>query len=271
MYIHDSHIHTHYSFDTINEKSQIEDIVKSAIEKGIDEISLCDHCDIDDILDGLYPPYPADIIEEEVCSIKEKYKGKITINFGIELGQPHTRQIEARNILESHKFDFIIGSIHNLRNYPDFSLLKLNSMSQMHIEYITKRYLDELNELLDFKGINTLAHTTYVLRYLRRCSVDYNIKKHYDEYEKLYKKLVAKGIALEVNTSGLIKENYTMPDRELCYMYKECGGELITLGSDAHMAEDVGSGIEQAIKMLKDLGFKSQLSCKSGKISEIEL
>ena len=61
MYIHDSHVHTKYSFDAEKDiNGEISTIIEAAIARGIDEISLCDHCDIDGILDGIYPPFDAD-------------------------------------------------------------------------------------------------------------------------------------------------------------------------------------------------------------------
>lgn len=272
MYIHDSHVHTKYSFDGAADGSgEIDTIIETAIERGVDEISLTDHCDIDNILDGIYPEYPADVIKTEVTRAKEKYAGKIRINYGIELGEAHARPAEARELLDKYGFDFVIGSLHNLRAYPDFYLLKFDSMTDEHIDYCIKRNLDELYELAGFGGISTLAHITYIQRYLTLSGKSFDHTKYEDSFERLFKRLIETGIALEINTSGLRRNSITMPGYELLAMYRELGGEFITFGSDAHTARDVALGIEEAANELRRMGFRYQTVVRGGVLSQIEL
>lgn len=272
MYIHDSHVHTKYSFDGARDGSgEIDVIIETAISRGVNEISLCDHCDIDDILDGIYPEYPAEEIKADVLRAKEKHKGKIQINYGVELGQAHVRPVEARELLDKYGFDFVIGSLHNLRGYPDFHFLKLSEMCGEHIEYLMTRTFSELRELVDFGCFSTLAHITYIQRYLALAGKDFDYRKYRDEYESLFRALITTGTALEVNTSGLRRGSITMPGYELCGMYRELGGEFITLGSDAHTARDVSLGIEEAAAALRDIGFRSQTVVRGGVLAQVEL
>lgn len=272
MYIHDSHIHSKYSFDGATDGSgEIDTIVETAISRGVDEISITDHCDIDDILDGIYPEFPADTIKADIYRAKEKYKGKIRINYAVELGQAHARREEAMELMKKQDFEFIIGSLHNLRGYPDFHFMKFDLMCDEHIEYCIKRTLSELYELVDFACFSTLAHITYIQRYLTLGGKPFDHMKYYDEFAKLFATLIETGTALEINTSGLRRNSITMPGYELCALYRELGGEKITIGSDAHSARDVGAGIEEAAAALRDLGFRSQCVVRDGRISEIEL
>ncbi len=270
--MHDSHIHSEFSFDGQKDGTGTVDyIAETAIQKGIDEISICDHCDIDDILDGIYPPYDADGVKAAIFNAKEKYDGKIRINYGIELGQAHARYDEAKKLLADYNYDFVIGSLHNLRSYPDFSLMRYAKMNRAMIEYLVRRTLSELLELINIGGIATIAHITYMHRYLQIEEVPFDYKPYYPQFEEIFKKMIEKGIALEVNTSGLRRGSTTLPYPELCAFYHEVGGELITLGSDAHFAVDIGSGIEEAAKFLREIGFKSQTVIRDGKPTQIEL
>ncbi len=272
MYIHDSHIHTKYSFDGAQDGSgEIDIIVETAIARGINEISICDHYDIDGILDGIYPPYFADDAKKEILAAKEKYDGKIRINYGIELGQAHVRPAEAKTFLEKYQFDFVIGSLHNMREYPDFYYLKYEMMTPEFLDYLVKRNIKELTEMATLGMLSTLAHITYINRYMTLCGVKFDYKPYYDDLSVLYEKLISSGKALEVNTSGLRRGDVTMPHLELISLYRECGGELITIGSDAHTADDVGKGIEKTAKMLRELGFRSQTVVRDGKLAQIEL
>ena len=272
MYIHDSHVHTKYSFDGAKDaRGEVDTIVRHAIAQRIDEISFCDHYDIDDIIDGIYPPFEADSVRADIFAAKEKYDGKIRINYGIELGQPHVYPNEAREFLEKYKFDFVIGSLHNLRGYPDYYFLKFEHMCPEQLEYIMSRTMSELGQIIEFGVFSTLAHITYIQRYLTVCGVPFEFHKYSGEYESIFKKLINKNIALEVNTSGLRRGDITMPGYELLNFYRECGGELITIGSDAHSADDIGKGIEQTAEMLRQIGFKSQCVVRDGRLVQTQL
>ncbi len=268
MYIHDSHIHTKFSFDS---DSDISDIAEVAIARGISEISLCDHCDIDNDLAGIYPKFKADDARVEILAAKEKYAGRLRINYGVELGEAHACPKESRELMERMGYDFVIGSLHNLRGYPDFSLLKYEHMSVEQRTYLMRRMLSETEEIVDFGGFSTLAHITYIQRYLTLSGVPFEYEAYKDDFARIFGKLIASGIALEINTSGLRRNSITMPSYELAALYKECGGELITFGSDAHLAQDIGKGIEEAAAALRSLGFKSQCVVRGGRLTQIEL
>lgn len=272
MYMHDSHIHSEFSFDTAKDGSCSMDVIaETAIARGVSEISICDHCDIDDIIDGLYPTYDKKGIKSEILRVKEKYAGRLRINYGIELGQPYVKPEEASRLLDECEFEFVIGSLHNLREYPDFYFLNYKNMPDSMIDYITKRNLSELHELIDFGRITTLAHITYMKRYLTRDGVPFDYKPYYGQLVAIFKKLISKGISLEINTSWLRRGSTTTPEPEICALYREVGGELITLGSDAHKPTDIAADFEETAKFLRDIGFKSQTVIRDGKPTQIEL
>ena len=60
------------------------------------------------------------------------------------------------------------------------------------------------------------------------------------------------GRAIEVNThAGREIEEW----RPVLKRYRELGGELVTLGSDAHKSADVGKGLEEGGAALRECGF----------------
>jgi histidinol-phosphatase (PHP family) len=251
VYIHDAHIHSKYSFDGDKKGGgEIDIIAETAIERHIDEISICDHCDIDGVLEGIYPPYPKNEIAEAISAAKEKYSGRLKINYGIELGQPHTREREARKLLDECTFDFVLGSLHNLSGYPDFCFLKYEKMQPSHIDLLVKRSISEQCEIACFPGISSLAHITYIGRYLNQSGINYDFMRYEDDWRKLFHILIENGIALEINTSGLRRGSITMPGRELIALYKDCGGKKFTLGSDAHTACDIGANFDEAFELI---------------------
>ena len=68
-----------------------------------------------------------------------------------------------------------------------------------------------------------------------------------DLFDQLFRILVASHRGIEINTSAW----RTAPawDLTLLRRYRELGGEFITLGSDAHAPNRVGSRIAQALEL----------------------
>lgn len=68
--------------------------------------------------------------------------------------------------------------------------------------------------------------------------------------------LIRSGKSLEINTAGLRQPiGVTSPDESIVRRYKQLGGEMITVGSDAHFAEHLGAGIEQGYELALRCGF----------------
>lgn len=269
MEIHDTHIHSKYSFDGCME---INEICEIAIANNIKSIAVTDHYDIDGILYGYYPWYDADAAYNDVMTAKDKYKDKLHITYGIEIGQAHIMLKEAAGFLNRYKYEFVIGSVHNIKDVPDFSFLNYEKMPIKLCERLWQRYLDEVYEMLLFDGIHTVAHLTYPIRYMKIYNKEIEYKKFCDSIIRIYKKMIERGLCLEINTSGLRQEiGVTMPDTELLKLYRECGGELITIGSDAHKPEHIGNNITDVYNIAKDIGFKYTVVYINGKPELINL
>lgn len=250
MYLADYHIHTKYSFDG---NEAIDDICEKAIERGMNEIALTDHMDIysnkpyENILD-------CNKLYQDIDRAKNKFEGRLIIRKGAELGQPQVNPKEGRKFLEEHPLDFVIGSIHNMKNdidvyYYDFKKLDCN---EVYFEY-----LDWLIELAANYDFDVLGHLTYPMRYMfLKENKRIDLKPFEDQYRILFKTIVERGKGIEVNTSGLLQPmNETMPPISVIKLYKECKGEIITIGSDAHKLEHVSLTIKQGQEMIKSVGF----------------
>lgn len=247
---YDLHTHSRYSFD--GDKSPAGDIdamAEAAISAGLRGIAITDHCDIDGVLDGYYPKYDKEEIRRDVLAAKEKYAGKLGILYGIELGQPHAKPEEARRLLDECRFEYVLGSLHNLRGVPDFSFFHYGKMEPEVIDHFMSRAVDELCEIARFPGITTMAHITYPARYMRQDGVKYDFLKFEKKWRELFHIMIENGLNLEINTSGLRKPNdgKTMPESDLIALYKDQGGKRFVLGSDAHTSGDIGKGLAEGL------------------------
>lgn len=253
----DSHTHSNYSFDATQ---SVEELCISAIEKGIKCIALTDHYDIDCILDGLYPDYDAAAAKAAADSCREKYGDRLDIVFGIEIGQPHLRPKEAHDFIKKYGMEFVISSVHNLDRVPDYIFLNYTDIPSPMIDNLYERYVRELCCAAKFEGAHTLAHITYPARYIRRDGRDVDITRFYDLYLELFRIMKERGVALELNTSGIRKGYGMSPDEGLLRLYRQSGGELVSCGSDAHIYGDVGADVADCFELLRTLGF-NYLTC----------
>ncbi len=176
---------------------------------------------------------------------------------GIELGQPLQDLPGAQEAVSRFDYDFVIGSLHNLRGREDFYYLDARALSAGELDAVLGEYWDQLLEMIDWGGFDALGHLTYPLRYIQgEQGVAADLAPHGEKIDQTLGALIQKGIALEVNTSGLRQKlGETMPGLELLRRYRRLGGELVTLGSDAHCTEDLGAGIDQGMELLKAAGF----------------
>ena len=103
-----------------------------------------------------------------------------------------------------------------------------------------------------------MGHLTYPLRYIEGDhGIPVDLSKHQEAIDGIFRALIDSGKALEVNTSGLRQKiGRALPDLPLVRRYRELGGELVTLGSDAHCVEDLGKGIEAGMDLLREAGFR---------------
>ena len=96
--------------------------------------------------------------------------------------------------------------------------------------------------------------------------------RHADAAEKLFKKMIDKDIALEVNVSTLWKGlGFALPDRDFLSLYKECGGKLITVGTDSHSPEHIGECVDEGFKLLKDVGLNDIVVIRDGKKTVVKI
>lgn len=250
----DSHTHSSQSPDGENTP---EEMIEKAIELGIKHYTVTDHLEINKFYDEefLYEE-PVKQSSLLVPRLIEKYRNSIDIHYGVELGQPVHDYELTRRMLDSYDFEFIIGSCHMVKGWEDFYYLDYRQTDPYRVLDL---YFNELLEMAQWGKFDVLGHLTYPLRYI---SGDFGIKIDMDKYKKIieeiFRTLIKNNMGIEVNTSGLRQKiGVPLPDEKYVRMYRELGGEIITIGSDAHRTEDLGKGMAEGTEMIKRCGFDS--------------
>ncbi len=246
--ISDCHTHSNHSYDG---NDSLLSMCEKAKELNLLYFTVTDHCECER-LD--LPPHPYRPVNEnsykEMLIMKDKFPFFLT---GVELGQPFQELKIANNILKKD-YDFVIGSLHNVKGEEDFYYW--DNDSKDCDEYL-KKYFKEICEMINWGKFDTLAHLTYPLRYMRDSNGGFlSFDPYLDDVKEIFSLLMDREIALEVNTSGLRQNlNETLPGKKLLKLYKDMGGKLLTIGSDAHRLDDMVKGIPETLEMLKEIGF----------------
>jgi histidinol phosphate phosphatase hisJ family len=266
----DYHIHCKYSDDS---EEDLEKIIETAINKGIGEICFTDHVDYGikldkDVFEKIDENAKKDWIKKigridlnvdypnyfkEIEELREKYKDKITIRQGLEFGmQVHTIK-DFQKLFDKYKekFDFVILSCHqvNDKEFWTNEFQKGKSIDEYNAEYYEEIY----RVMSRYSDYSILGHLDHIQRYNETI---YPFEKSREIIVKILKKVIEDNKGIEVNTSSFrygLKE--LTPERDILKLYHELGGKIITIGSDAHKAENVGEHIPYIQEELKKIGF----------------
>lgn len=250
----DLHIHSLYSFDG---HDSIEDLCIAAANKGMTAIAITDHFDLFND-SRCYPHYLS--IEKRLRHDMKKavshFRGIPEILFGVELGNPGHYPEIAKDLVNSRQFDFILGAVHFLPGGVDIYYIDYKNEEDVHQMFLS--YFSEIESLLSFGGFDSLAHLSYPLRYLENKISVCSIERYANFVEPILKRTADMGLALEVNTRGLFDWQHRVdPEPWVLQRFRELGGKYITIGSDSHRKERIGSGFYEALKTIKAAGFDS--------------
>lgn len=244
----DIHLHTELSVDA---ETSIDRIVDRAIEIGLTEIALTDHVDFNpaDEGAGLYHPIEAHRATER---IRRQWGDDIVIDHGVELSEPHLYTAETKSIYQL-PLDLVIGSTHYIGSRGVHSDL----FDVVPADDAISQYFDATIDLAEKSDIDVLGHLDYFQRYTAQRHLDpYDPNRFRGQIEKLLDVIIARQIALEINSSGLRGPvGHPFPHVQVIEWYHRRGGRLICLGSDAHRPEHVGAGLDAAAEIVRKLGF----------------
>ncbi len=249
MFFADYHVHTIYSSDS---EAPVEAVINSAIDKGLTEIAFTDHVDFD----PRYTFTDYDKYIPRMLELREKYKDKISIICGVEIGLESKWAKYINHLTGSHPFDFIIGSSHAVQTLDVYYDRQKFFGDKTKEEAYTIYFEEILKNIETCNDFCVYGHLDYITRYGTYTDNSLEYKDYADLIDEILKKLINKGKGIEVNTSGFrygIDNVY--PQKDIIKRYKELGGEIITAGSDSHKSEVVGDHIDFAYNLIKDCGF----------------
>ena len=262
--IADTHVHTRLSKDAPQEsENTILSVLAEAGKKGLQYVAETEHCDI--ITEKYCYNVDFSVYEASFAAAERQQKAagrsQTRLLYGIELAHAHTHKAEAAAVLAAHSFDFVLGSLHMPRDGVDiWETAYQDAYDDETLFAAFESYVGELYEIASECDFDSLAHCTYPLRYFayngRMSALCEKPSAFVPLYEAVFRKLIERGKALEINTSMVDERGVTQPSVDLIKLYKSLGGRFVTIGSDAHHFSLVGRGIKQAETLLREVGFE---------------
>lgn len=246
----DCHVHSNNSPDG---NDPVSKLCSFAADNGMAVLTITDHCEVNAYFQDGYDKTIVKSVEDiEKC--KSEFDGRLKVLTGIELGQPLQDIKAAEKAISAANYDFIIGSLHNLDDREDFYYM---DYQHEDVYLLLSQYYDELLQMAKWNQFDVLGHITYPLRYI--CGdhgIAVDMQRYDDIISEIFRVLISNGKGIEINTSGLRQKiGKTLPDLKYVELFRQMGGEILTLGSDSHKAEDIGRNIRDGAKIAKQAGF----------------
>ena len=242
----DYHMHTVVSFDGHNRGLEM---AQAAVKAGLKEICFTDHIDYD-------PLGKMGIMAFDTARYNEEYDDLeipgLKIRRGMEFGMDVHNVAQFKVDLQRRSFDFVLGSIHFVDDldvyYPEFWQDKTVFQAE-------RRYLEATLECVKLHDdFDVLAHLTYIAKARSNpVSRPVPLAEHRELIDEILKVLARKGKGLEMNSSGVDRCGGFLPTADYFRRFKELGGQIVTIGSDAHRCDRVGQYAFDACEILKDI------------------
>lgn len=254
MLQYDYHLHSSFSSDS---ETPMENMIKKAIALHLKAICFTEHYDMDwpKNEDNFTFLVDTDRYEEKLYELKEKYKDDIELLFGIELGlQSHLGE-KLNDYVHRYPFDFIIGSSHLVDGIDPYYPILFEKYKEEK-DAFRRAFACILENAEAFSDFDVCGHLDYIVRYAPHKEEHYHYLDYIDLIDCIFKKYIEKGIGIELNTAGW---KYGMsspnPNLDILKRYRELGGEIITIGSDAHKPEHMAWDFDKVPDFLKEAGF----------------
>ena len=242
----DFHLHTNVSFDS---ESYARDMADAAARAGLREICFTDHWD--DNRDTGEETHLFSLTDY-ARAYDDLSHPSLKIRRGIEFGISPTNRHLVDEVLAQRSFDFVIGSVHYVNGkdpyYPEFWVGR-------GVEDAFRSYLEQtLQSVQAHDNFDVLGHLTYVCKSEHNPTHQPLLLRDFEEItDEILRALVKKGKGMEINTSGVDRAGVFLPSADFLKRFRELGGEIVTVGSDAHFPERIGQYVPEALEILKDI------------------
>ena len=242
----DYHMHTVISYDGHNTPLEM---AQSAVKAGLKEICFTDHLDYQQ-------GTPREVYAYATEDYRAGYDGLelpgLNICRGTEVGMTGWNKADIQKDVAAYPYDFVIGSIHFIANidiyFPEFWVGR-DFLATERIYFEETLRCVQLHDDFD-----VLGHLTYISKCKGHPSPRIiPLEDHKEIITEIMKTLIAKGKGMEINTSGVDRCGDFLPGIAYLKLFKDLGGQIVTVGSDAHTTDRVGQYTSDAVAIAGEI------------------
>lgn len=258
----DLHVHTHCSPDS---STSLDEACRTAVKNGLDAVAITDH------VEAWEPMNPASPIQfhhaavrtpdayfAEIDEVRSRYKGRLRVIAGVEIGYQSSREDDIRAFLSGHPFEFVLGSIHDTHPVNMFDPAS-RQMLQERPEIAKKAltfYFTELRGAAESSLFDSISHIDMYERYFPRMWPNVFTDLELAPIVKSAVEAVAHHARMEINLLTLrTLKAFPWSALDLLKMYRQAGGKPPTIGSDSHTPMWIGRYVDQGGSFAKEAGF----------------
>ena len=263
-YAIDYQVHSFRSHDGL---ASIQDQCRRAVEIGLDEIGFSEHKDFDPA-DPMADYFDYDAYMTEIEAARREFAGALKVRAGVEVDYQRWFEDKIANYLDSHPFDFVIGSVH----YVDRKMIMTEEYNAgRSAERAYRDYFNATADSVSSGLIDILGHLEYANRRGISAHGAYSPQPYREELENLFRLMVERGVPLEINTAGLHHVGLTYPVADTVEIYVEQGGRLLSIGSDGHEPAKLGYQYTTAAEIALAKGLTHLCTWESRQRSEVPI
>ncbi|MFY9568590.1 MAG: histidinol-phosphatase HisJ family protein [Acetivibrionales bacterium] len=249
--MYDCHMHTKLSTDSVMDA---DEACETAIRIGLEGVAFTDHLDYD------FPGQESFLVDFEkyfrmIEELRGKYGDRLKVLSAVEAGlQPHVID-RTQDTIRTYPFDYVLASVHIVKGEDPYEKAFYSGRTKKEAYSL---YLEAIYKMIGkLESFDMVGHLGFVIRNADYDDRTLRYSDHSDLLDMIFKELIDKGRGFELNT-GTYRD--MRPDAEydlhLLKRYRELGGELICLGSDAHQARHIAIHFDYFAHLLRDAGFE---------------
>ena len=187
--------------------------------------------------------------------LRSRWPGRLELRLGVEVGNGVLDPAAVDASLTLPELDFVIGSLHSQSARAGglgiFTAARACAGKEEGTA-ILDDYMDMLEELVDTQGWDVLGHIIYPLRYIP-AEYGLDLRPWRDRLAEILRRVISQGKGIEFNTSaGATVDQW----RDVLALYRDLGGQVLTLGSDAHRPQHMAAAFPEALELIRETGFR---------------
>lgn len=182
-----------------------------------------------------------------VQTTRSEFQGRVDVRLGLEADYFEGMESYLERQLQSADFHFVLGSVH-----PQIAEWRARYWKDDLFE-VQKTYFHLLAAAAETGLFDSISHPDLIKNFT---STAWEPERILPEICKSLDRIAETGVAMELNTSGVLKTISEMNPMPCMLIEIAKRGIPITLGADAHVPLRVADGFEFALDLLAQAGFE---------------